>query len=173
MLWLLVSSYGFQVVKDVEFPGLRYVRVAYDPESPFSLEELLRDPDSDIIDACPQCGPCPVGCEGNSSVDCNLSHAYQDCWAGSCIIVCVYSCSACGERGEYGTIPNSTGNCSSSLSVQERSKSGNYTGPVVIFDMAGRIVWRGTWRGRAPSLPKGIYVVKAPRGDFTKRIIVR
>ncbi len=173
MLWLFVAN-TYDVAKVVEFPGLVYTRITYDPKSPFSFEDLLREPGGNVIDACPSCGPCPVGCGGvNPSGECDLSHAHQDCWSGTCIIVCVYSCSECRSRGEDETIPNSSGKCSSSLSVQENLQKSRYNGPVVVFDVAGRVVWRGTWRGRIPNLPKGVYVVRSPDGSFTKRVVVR
>lgn len=171
MLWIIASGWVHWGFSDkVMWASERSV-------PPFSVYSVFRDPDDNPSDQCPQCGPCPVGCGGNGSENCSLSHAYWDCWPGTCQLVCVYSCSACGARGGDNTIPHSY-NPSPRLSVYVYSPENRDTTPkpgtkIAIYDVNGRKVWNGTWRGNLPKLPSGVYIVRSIDGRYVKRIIVR
>ena len=157
----------YRVLERVDLPGMRYVRLKVD-NPPFSIKGVLRASDGDITNVCGEYGPCPEGCNvGNA---CELSHAYRDCWSGTCIVICAYGC----DRSFTGDEPNT---CSSTSSEQplnsEESTTRTYRGPVVVYDVGGRVVWRGQWSGRLPHLPRGVYVVRSPDGRFAKRAVVR
>ena len=164
----------YRVLERVDLPGLRYVRLKVD-NPPFSIKGLFREPDDNIADVCRDCGPCPEGC--NAGSDCQFSYAYRDCWSGTCIIVCVYGCARCGSMGPIDN--DRTNSCSSgSFDLEqplnsEENSTRTYRGPVVVYDVGGRVVWRGQWSGRLPHLPRGVYVVRSPDGRFAKRAVVR
>ncbi len=163
----------YKVLERVDLPGMRYVRLKVD-NPPFSLKGLFRDPGDDIPPgACDGCGPCPEGC-GSGNV-CKFSYAYMDCWPGTCIIVCVYGCTKCEpiDPDEPNACSSNSPGQSLNSEKNKENRTETYRGPVVVYDVGGRVVWHGQWSGNLPHLPRGVYVVRSPDGKFTKRVVVR